>query len=183
MQTRNLIAGVVACAALGTGAGIAAEQALEGADNDTRTVEFKDRDGKRVGEATLTETPNGVLIDATLDGLEPGWHAFHVHERGKCDVPDFKSAGGHHDPHGNKHGFKVASGAHAGDMHNIHVDDDGKAQIEALADGVTLKEGKAALMDSDGSALMVHAGADDYHSQPSGDAGNRVACAEISRAD
>ncbi len=143
------------------------------------SAEFIDAQNESTGKATLTETPNGVLVEVELEGLKPGWHAFHVHERGKCSAPDFKSAGEHYAPHGKKHGAKMKQGPHAGDMPNIHVGDDGKATFEVLLDRTSLGGGKASLQDKDGSALMVHEKADDYASQPSGNAGARVACAEI----
>lgn len=146
---------------------------------ERQTVEFIDGNGEPTGTAKLMETPNGVLIDAELANLEPGWHAFHVHERGRCDTPDFKSAGGHYHPHGNRHGFRTVDGPHAGDLPNIHVDEDGTARFQAFADGLTLKGEQAALLDEDGSALVVHAGADDYRSQPAGNAGSRIACAAV----
>lgn len=179
MRAMNLFSSAaVGFAVIASGSVMAADP-LKGADGDSQTVEFTNSDGKSVGKATLTETPNGVLVDATFKDLEPGWHAFHIHEKGKCEKPGFKSAGGHYQPHGNKHGFRTVGGAHAGDLENIYVDDNGDARVQALADRLTLKEGNAALLDDDGAALMVHSGADDYRSQPSGNAGKRVACAEI----
>lgn len=142
-------------------------------------VEFIDADGNSAGTAVLTETANGVLVDANLRGLEIGWHGFHVHQRAQCDTPDFKSAGGHFAPHGSEHGFLVEKGPHAGDMPNVFVDTDGAARVQYLLQDASLHEGPNALLDSDGSAIVVHAGADDYRSQPSGDAGDRVACAMV----
>ena len=142
-------------------------------------VEFIDVDGNPTGSAVLTETVNGVLVDANLRGLEIGWHGFHIHERAQCKTPDFKSAGGHFAPKDSEHGFLVAKGPHAGDMPNVFVGKDGTARVQHLLEDVSLHEGKNALLDKDGSAIVVHSGADDYRSQPSGDAGSRLACAEI----
>jgi len=123
----------------------------------------------------LRETPNGVLVYASFTGLPPGSHAFHFHETGQCEPP-FKSAGGHFNPDGSAHGFLVEEGPHAGDMPNIHVPTSGELAIENLS-GVRALEPD--LLDDDGAAFIVHRGADDYTSQPSGAAGPRIACGVI----
>lgn len=140
---------------------------------------FVNADGKSIGTAMLKQTPSGVLIDINVSGLPPGAHALHIHETGKCDAPDFKSAGDHYNPTGTKHGFVTSREHHAGDMPNQFVQADGVLQAQVLNPQVTLHTGKAALFDADGSALIIHAGADDYASQPAGEAGNRLACAMI----
>ncbi len=142
---------------------------------ERKPAEFVNGDGDPVGSAVLTQTPNGVLVDVELRDLEPGWHGFHVHETGECMPPDFKSAGGHFNPASDEHGLLVEGGPHAGDMPNIFVGADGTARFQAVTMDVSLES----LSDSDGAALMVHSDADDYRSQPSGDAGSRVACAEL----
>ena len=144
-----------------------------------RSATFVDNAGTEVGTAKLTETPNGVLLRVELHDLPPGWHAFHVHEHGKCEKPDFKSAGGHFGPRGSKHGMEVPQGPHAGDMPNIFVAADGKAKFEVMLAKLGLRGDSNALSDKDGSALVVHGKEDDYRSQPSGAAGARIACAEI----
>lgn len=137
-----------------------------------------DRQGQRIGTAVFQQTPNGLLISVTAEGLPPGEHGFHIHETGTCDpATGFSSAGGHFAPAANPHGFEVEGGPHAGDMANQFVGPDGKLRAHVFNPRVTL--GEASLTDSDGSALVIHAGADDYHSQPSGDAGDRIACAVI----
>ena len=143
----------------------------------TASATLKDAKGKAVGTAQLTQTPHGVLISVDLHGLKAGAHAIHLHEIGKCDAPDFKSAGGHFNPTKKSHGFMVAEGAHAGDMPNIDVPANGKLKAELLAADATLDN----LLDQDGAALVVHAKADDYKSQPAGDAGDRVACGVIEK--
>jgi superoxide dismutase, Cu-Zn family len=140
---------------------------------------FVNADGKPIGTAMLKQTPSGVLIDINVSGLPPGAHALHIHETGKCDVPDFKSAGDHYNPTGAKHGFVAGREHHAGDMPNQFVQGNGVLQAQVLNPQVTLYTGKATLFDADGSALIIHAGADDYASQPAGEAGNRLACAMI----
>lgn len=140
-----------------------------------------DPNGVEVGTAEMVQTPaNGVLIRLDVSGLEPGEHAFHIHETGECTTPEFTSAGGHFAPRDRAHGMLHEGGMHGGDMPNLHVPTDGSAQAHRLAEHVSLVPGETGfLLDSDGSALVIHAGADDYRSQPSGDAGARVACGVI----
>ena len=145
---------------------------------DKASAVLKDKDGKEVGKAELTDTPSGVLIRLTLDGVPPGDHAFHVHAVGKCEPPDFKSAGPHFNPDETKHGLMNAEGPHAGDMPNLHVPDSGKLTVEVLDEMVTL-DAEPALLDQDGSALVVHATADDYQTDPAGNAGDRIACGVV----
>lgn len=143
-------------------------------------AELRTADGQRVGVATLTDTPNGVLIRADLANLPPGAHAMHVHETGAC-TPSFDAAGGHFNPGNRAHGALVPAGMHAGDLPNLHVAADGTAQVEVLEPGVTLDSGSTRLMDADGAALVIHATADDYASQPAGNSGARIACGVITR--
>jgi len=145
---------------------------------DTASAVLRDASGKEVGAATFTVTPSGVLISLDLTAVPPGEHGFHVHTTGKCEPPDFKSAGPHFNPDQTKHGFMTPEGPHAGDLPNLHVPADGKLQVEVLEPNVTLS-GEAPLLDADGSALVIHAGADDYKTDPSGNSGNRIACGVI----
>src|SRR5262245_43554431 len=156
-----------------------AARAADVAAKESVTVALQSAKGEPVGEAVLTETPHGVLVTATLHDLPPGDHAFHIHEHGKCVAP-FDSAGGHFNPKKMHHGFMNPQGAHAGDMPNVNVEDDGKTKVEVLAPGVTLAKGKpGSLVDGEGTSLVVHAAADDYSSDPSGNAGARIVCGVI----
>lgn len=150
---------------------------------DSAKATFVDAKGGQIGKATLTQTPNGVLIDVDLSNLPPGEHAFHVHQTGRCHPGDgFKSAGDHYAPREHEHGFKVEGGPHAGDMMNQFVGSDGKLRAHVINMRVTLGEGEGTLFDQDGSALVVHAKGDDYRTQPSGAAGDRIACAVVERS-
>lgn len=147
---------------------------------DSASATLKDKDGKEVGQVALTRTEEGVLMNLTLTDVAPGEHAFHVHAVGKCEAPDFKSAGPHFNPDQTKHGVMNAEGPHSGDMPNLHVPDSGKLELEILNTLVSL-DADAALLDDDGSALIVHATADDYKTDPAGNAGDRIACGVVTR--
>jgi superoxide dismutase, Cu-Zn family len=147
----------------------------------TAHAELKNAQGEKVGEAMLMPTPHGVLIKVDIAKLPPGEHAFHIHAVGKCEPP-FKSAGGHFNPMNKEHGIENPKGMHAGDLPNIYVPEDGKLKFDAFATGVTLKAGaKNSLFHPDGTSLVIHAGADDYKSDPAGNAGDRIACGVITK--
>lgn len=144
----------------------------------TASARFVDAEGAEAGTARLTGLRNGVLIDLDLTGLPAGeWVAFHVHETGTCDhTTGHESAGGHFNPTGVEHGYQSATGPHAGDMPNQYVAADGTLKTQVMNPLVMLSESDANIR---GRALMIHAKGDDYASQPSGDAGDRLACAVI----
>jgi superoxide dismutase, Cu-Zn family len=140
---------------------------------------LKDATGKEVGQAELVQTPQGVLVKLSLKGAVAGDHAFHVHAVGKCEPP-FTSAGGHFNPGAKKHGIEAAEGAHAGDMPNLHIPASGELVVEIANPMISLVKGQPnSVFDADGSALVIHAAADDYKSDPTGNAGDRIACGVI----
>ena len=147
------------------------------AQAQTASASLMNADGQSVGQVGLTQTPHGVLLSASLWNLPSGTHAFHVHAVGKCETP-FKSAGGHFNPKRKKHGISRKGGMHVGDMPNVHVDANGTLTIEGLNKKLALDD---ALFDADGAAIVMHAGADDYKSDPAGAAGPRIACGVIER--
>lgn len=146
----------------------------------TASAELKNTEGKVVGDVKLRQTPNGVIIRLKIWDMPEGEHAFHIHEVGKCEPP-FKSAGGHYNPRGHQHGIESPKGKHAGDLPNLHVPKSGALEIELFTDGVSLTGDKAPVFDGDGSTFVIHAGADDYSSDPAGNAGDRIACGVIRR--
>lgn len=143
-------------------------------------VELKDAQGKDVGYVILWDQGPGVSLDLHLHDLTPGDHAIHFHQTPKCEGPDFKSAGGHFNPTGKKHGFNSPDGHHAGDMKNFTVRADGKAEAHVKDADVTLKDGPHSLLTS-GAAIVVHAKADDYKTDPAGNSGDRIACGVITK--
>ena len=148
------------------------------AQAQTARAALKDQAGKDVGTVDLIQTQAGVLLKLSVKGLPAGEHAFHVHAVGKCEAP-FTSAGPHFNPENQKHGMMAGHG-HAGDMPNLHIPQSGELAVEVLNTGVTLDKGKpTSVFDTDGSAVVVHAGADDYKSDPAGNAGDRIACGVI----
>ena len=144
----------------------------------TAKAPLKDQKGADVGTVDLTQTPAGVMLRLSLKGVPAGERAFHIHAVGKCEAP-FTTAGGHFNPGGQKHGLLVGPG-HAGDMPNLHVPSDGVLVVEILNAAVTLEKGKPnSLIRDGGTAIVIHAGKDDYKSDPAGNAGDRIACGII----
>jgi superoxide dismutase, Cu-Zn family len=127
------------------------------------------------GTATFTVAGDEVKVVADLTGLTPGKHGFHIHEFGDCSAPDAKSAGGHFNPGNHQHGAPDATDRHAGDLGNIEADASGKAHLE-LTDKVMKLTGSDSIV---GHAVIVHEKADDLKTQPTGDAGGRLACGVI----
>ncbi len=145
----------------------------------TARAGLKSTDGKDVGTVELLQTPAGVLLKVSVKGLPAGEHAFHVHAVGKCEPP-FDSAGGHFNPGGKKHGLMAPEGHHAGDMPTLHVPQSGELVVEVVNTAVTLEPGKPnSLFGPNGTAIVIHAGVDDYKTDPAGNAGGRIACGVI----
>lgn len=146
---------------------------------ETARAMLKDAQGQDVGTVDLIETPVGVLMKVTVKGLTPGGHAIHVHAVGKCEPP-FDSAGGHFNSGSKRHGLLVSEGPHAGDMPNLHVPESGEVIIEILNPAITLEKDKPySVFGPNGAAIMIHAGPDDYKSDPGGNAGARIVCGVI----
>jgi Cu-Zn family superoxide dismutase len=150
------------------------------AQTATAKASLKDAKGVEVGQVQLVQTPHGVLLRLSVKGLPAGEHAVHIHAVGKCEPPAFTSAGGHFNPGSHKHGMEAAEGQHAGDMPNLHIPASGELSIEIANPLISLAKGQPnSVFDADGSAIVIHARADDYKSDPAGNAGDRIACGVI----
>ena len=140
---------------------------------------LRNASNQTVGEATLRQTPHGVLIVLELTSAPPGTHAFHIHETGQC-APDFDAAGGHFNPGGREHGYLNEAGHHVGDLPNLNIPETGRQRFDTFIPNLRLI-GEGGLLDSDSSALMIHAFADDYRTDPTGGAGERIICGVVGR--
>lgn len=144
-------------------------------------VELKDSKGNAVGTATLSAAKSGgVSIALDLRGLPAGEHAIHVHSVANCEAP-FESAGPHFNPTAKQHGLQNPEGPHAGDMNNFTVAANGKAKTTLTTANVTLATGVNSLYTNGGTALIIHAAADDMKTDPAGNAGDRIACGAITK--
>lgn len=145
-----------------------------------------DGSGNPIGSVSLTQTANGVAVTVNVTNataLKPGDHGIHFHAVGKCDGPDFVSAGGHFNPTNKQHGFDNPNGPHAGDLPNFTVGPDtasgGGYTFTAMTNRITLPPGPTSIFDADGTALVIHMGMDDGKTEPAGNSGARVACAML----
>jgi superoxide dismutase, Cu-Zn family len=141
-----------------------------------------DSSGKSVGVVNLFETPRGLQIRIQAQGLKPGSHGIHFHEKGTCEGPDFKSAGSHFAMPETKHGLlNTEGGPHLGDLPNLEVGADGHVRTTLSTNRVTLGEGTHSLFKEGGTAVVIHAAADDQKTDPSGSSGDRIACGVVSQ--
>lgn len=145
------------------------------------TAEFKDANGQTVGTMTLAQEGDVVHLLGSFTGLPAGAHGIHIHAVGSC-TPNFEAAGPHYNPMGKQHGLENPTGAHAGDMPNLQIAAGGSGSYDHKNSMVSLREGPSTLYDADGSAIVIHANADDYKTDPSGNSGGRIACAVIPAA-
>jgi Cu-Zn family superoxide dismutase len=155
--------------------------ALAAAAQPSDVAVLHDGEGKKVGTATFLAAKGGVTVRVEVKGLTPGKHGIHIHAVGKCEGPDFKTAGGHLNPAGKHHGLKSPEGSHAGDLPNLSVAKDGKGWGNFTAKGVTLGDGEGGLLAGEGTALVIHADPDDEMTDPAGSSGARIACGVIGK--
>jgi len=143
----------------------------------TATATIRDLAGARAGTVTFTDAYGGVIVAGNITGLGLGAHAIHIHEAGKCQAP-FTTAGAHFNPTGKHHGFLNPEGTHLGDLPNIDTPAAGKLRFEFMLAGATLR-GPNGMLDGDGASIVIHGSRDNYHTDPTGDSGSRIACGVI----
>ena len=177
-----MLAGLAACdtgedAAPMTDEDAAMETAEQDSAGQFATAMLRTSEGEDVGTATIRAEGDALMISVNAQGLSAGDHGAHVHMTGSCEAPDFTSAGGHWNPEEQQHGLEDPAGQHAGDMPNLTIAEDGTGALEYTLQGGTFD----GLFDADGSAFVIHAGADDQVTDPSGNSGARVACGVFER--
>lgn len=160
-----------------TNGAIATEPATR--DPATASAVLRNRQDEEVGTVEVTETPGGIRLNAEITGLPAGEHGFHIHETGRCELPDFESAGGHFNPTDAEHGTDDPEGSHVGDMANLVVPSEGMTEATREVEGATLGDGPRSLLRSGGTAIVIHQRPDDYETDPSGASGPRIACGVI----
>ncbi|WP_165322114.1 superoxide dismutase family protein [Rhizorhabdus phycosphaerae] len=150
--------------------------------HDMAQANLVDAAGKPIGKATLMQHGDAIMVQVKASGLTPGVHAVHIHTTGTCTAPDFASAGGHWNPAKHQHGRDNPAGAHMGDMPNMTVAADGTGTLSTTVSGAMLSGGENPLLDADGAAIVIHAAADDYKTDPTGNAGGRLACGVVAKS-
>ena len=148
------------------------------ADGAHATAALRTAGGADAGRATVTDVAGGIRVTVDARGLPPGTHGAHLHTTGRCDAPDFASAGPHWNPEARQHGAMNPRGPHTGDMPNIIVGSDGRGTLGVTLPGATV----ASLLDADGGALVIHANPDDLMTDPSGNSGGRIVCGAFAGA-
>lgn len=164
--------------------GVASEQPQSGSIEEAPAVPLVGPEGQILGEVHAGDTAEGVVLRVNAEGLSAGSHGMHIHQTGRCEGPDFASAGSHWNPDNKQHGLQNPQGPHRGDLPNVTVGDDGRLEATVTVEGSNLRGSRAygfanQILDDDGAALVIHAQADDMQTDPSGESGDRIACAVL----
>ena len=173
---RSAIRGTMVAAGLALASCATGGATSESGAGTRATAVLTDAGGVSKGSATVTRAAEGLRLILEANGLSQGAHGLHFHMIGRCDPPDFTSAGSHWNPTGKMHGRDNPAGLHMGDLPNLLVGTDGRGRLEVTIPDATITGGAMPLLDADGAALVVHAGPDDYKTDPSGNSGGRIAC-------
>ncbi|MGE5721602.1 MAG: superoxide dismutase family protein [Sphingomonadales bacterium] len=174
MRTRIIAA--AALAAITAGCAHGAAGGAGDAPADSVTAVLHDATGQEGARATATQVVDGVRIDLTASAVAPGTHGLHIHAIGRCEAPDYATAGPHWNPTKRQHGKDNPQGMHMGDLPNLTVGDDGHGTVSFTIPGASLRSGATPLLDADGAAIVIHSGPDDYVTDPSGSSGGRKLC-------
>jgi Cu-Zn family superoxide dismutase len=158
--------------AAGTEAAANTSNAAEGA----ATASLRTAAGEARGQATATQAGDGISVRVEAMNMAPGTYAAHIHTTGRCDPPAFESAGSHWNPSSQQHGRDNPQGPHKGDLPNLTIAADGQGTVEFTIPAASVTGGATAMLDADGAAMMIHEKADDYRTDPTGNAGARIAC-------
>lgn len=158
------------------GSGGSAADASRSGGGASVTTTLLAPDGSPRGTVQAVDTGAGIRLTIMGENLPAGSHGAHVHMTGACTPPDFTSAGGHWNPSGKQHGRNNAQGMHMGDLPNLLIGTDGRGSLEITLAGASLSGGSSPLLDTDGAAMVIHAGPDDMMTDPSGNSGGRIAC-------
>jgi Cu-Zn family superoxide dismutase len=183
-RTRHLrkkmtrITGRLACLALAFSAPAGAQETPSGPPPVRATFAIIDTAGNRIGQVTAVQEASGTLLQLFVRGLPPGRHGLHLHATPVCEPPSFQTATGHLNPTGMKHGRQNPEGPHLGDLPNLEVNAAGEARFQVRLDSITLASGPRSI-GVPGTALVIHAGEDDERTDPTGNAGARIACAVV----